>query len=208
MSTPMVYGLPRGVRIASFADGCRQSALDFINRVSVRADKAILVDWLRGSYHPHVLSLTPSGHPRAQDPAAVLPILPTALDKVLTATRHTLLRELDLARDPVEGIAFGYTALAAGFLHRCCDVDGQQGWIPVALPRMRLIDRVLSLIAADQLLRSEDYEKAMFSCTRCDALVFDTQRIEGRVCQLHGSDVHELIQGGNGRGAPRLVLVR
>ena len=42
---PMMLALPRGARMAKVAAGCRAAALDFINRVSVRPDKAVLADW-------------------------------------------------------------------------------------------------------------------------------------------------------------------
>ena len=191
----MVLALPRGVRMAVFADGCRAAALDFVNRVSVRADKAVLADWLRGAYRTHVVTLGPT-RTRRIDASGVIP---GALEKLLSRTRTAMLRELELARDPIEGVAFGYTALAAGFLYRCRDAAGTEGWIPVALPRMRLLDRVLSLVAADQLLRSEDYETALFACNRCGARVFDAERIEGRVCAAHASDVGELMAGASRR---------
>lgn len=193
----MVLSLPRGARLASFADGCRAAALDFVNRVSLRADKAALADWLRGAYRTHVVSLG-SARPTRVEASGVLP---ATLERVLSNARGEILRELERARDPIEGVAFGYSALAAGSLYRCRDADGREGWIPVALPRMRLVDRVLSLVAADQLLRSDDYETALFECSRCGALVFDAGRIEGRTCQAHVTDVRELMAG-----APRRAL--
>ncbi len=189
MTTPLMLALPRGVRVASFADGCRTATLDFVNRVSVRPDKAALADWLAGAYRTHVVSLGASTT-RRLDAAAVLP---GALERVLSRTRQAVLRELERAKDPIEGVAFGYSALAAGFLYRCRDAEGREGWIPVGLPRMRLVDRVLSLVAADQLLRCEDYETALFTCSRCGSLVFDAERAEGRVCERHASDVRELL---------------
>ncbi len=194
-SQPMILALPRGARIEDFANGCRSAALDFINRVSVRADKAVLADWLRGAYATHVVAVS-SMRTRRIDSSGVMP---GALSKLLTHARLEVLSAIELARDPIEGVAFGYSALASGFLYRARDAEGREGWVPVAQPRMRLTDRVLSLVAADHLLRSADYETAMFECTRCEMLVFDAERVEGRVCAAHASDVRELVKAASRR---------
>ena len=194
-SQPMILALPRGARIEDFANGCRSAALDFINRVSVRADKAVLADWLRGAYATHVVAVS-AMRTRRIDSSGVMP---GALSKLLTHSRLEVLSALELARDPIEGVAFGYSALASGFLYRARDAEGREGWVPVAQPRMRLTDRVLSLVAADHLLRSHDYEMAMFECTRCEMLVFDAERVDGRVCAAHASDVRELVKGASRR---------
>jgi hypothetical protein len=189
---PMLLALPRGATISAFADGCRSAVLDFVNRVSVRPDKAILADWLRGAYRSHVIAVS-TMRTRRIDGSGVMP---GALARLLTHSRLEVLSALELAKDPVEGVAFGYSALASGFLYRARDCEGVEGWVPVAQPRMRLTDRVLSLVAADHLLRSHDYETAMFECTRCEMLVFDAERYDGRVCAAHASDVRELMKGG------------
>jgi hypothetical protein len=60
---------------------------------------------------------------------------------------------------------------------------------------MRLTDRVLSLVAADYLLRSEDYEQALFTCSACGLVAFDARaKARGAVCLSHArnSDIREL----------------
>jgi hypothetical protein len=187
----MLLALPRGARVADLTAGCRSAALDFINRVSVRPDKAVLADWLRGAYRTHVVAVSPMRTRRIDSSG----VMPGALEKLLTHARLEVLSALEIARDPMEGVAFGYNALASGFLYRARDSEGTDGWIPVAQPRMRLTDRVLSLVAADHLLHSEDYETTLFECMRCEMWVFDAERVEGRVCAAHGSDVRELVPG-------------
>lgn len=191
----MLLALPRGARVANVAAGCRAAALDFINRVSVRPDKAVLADWLRGAYRRYVVPIA-SLRTRRIDSSG---IMPGALAKLLTHTRLEVLTALEIARDPVEGVAFGYGALASGHLYRARDVDGAEGWVPVAQPRMRLTDRVLSLVAADHLLHSEEYETSLFECVRCEMWVFDAERAEGRVCAAHASDVRELAPAASRR---------
>ena len=73
--------------------------------------------------------------------------------------------------------------------------------MPVAQPRMRLTDRVLSLVAADYLLRSEDYETALFTCSACGLTAFDAARAQLGVCRAHAthlqSDIRELGASSN-----------
>jgi hypothetical protein len=191
MTPSMVLALPARAQMSPFADGCRAAALDFVNRVSVRADKHTLAQWLRGPYCRHVVALSPM-RTRKVDASG---LLRGALERLMVNARQQVSDAILAARDPGDGVAFGYSALAAGHVYRSRDVDGLEGWVPVSHPRMRLVDRVLSLVAADYLFRSDDYENALFACVRCENLVFDASRIEGRVCAAHQSDVRELVPG-------------
>jgi hypothetical protein len=191
----MVLALPGHSQMAPFADGCRAAALDFVNRVSVRPDKHALAEWLRGPYRVHVVALAPMRTRRVDSSG----LMRGALERLIVNARREVTEALLSARDPSDGVAFGYSALAAGHVYRCRDADGIEGWVPVSHPRMRLFDRVMSLVATDYLLRSDDYENALFACVRCENLVFDAGRAEGRVCAAHQSDVSELAPGVNVR---------
>ena len=191
MTSSMVLALPARAQMTPFADGCRAAALDFVNRVSVRADKHALAEWLRGPYRAHVIALAPMRTRRIDSSG----LMRGALERLIVNARREVTETLLSARDPGDGVAFGYTALAAGHVYRCRDIDGVEGWVPVSHPRMRLVDRVMSLVATDYLLRSDDYENALFACVRCETLVFDAGRAEGRVCPAHQSDVSELGPG-------------
>jgi hypothetical protein len=188
-SPPLVLALPARSRVRSFADGCRLAALDFVNRVAPAADKAVLAEWLRGPYRAHVVVLARS-RTRRMTAASVLP---GTLEKLLSQTRLDVGLGLLRARDAEDGVSFAYSALAAGFVYRCQDADGAQGWVPVAHPRMRLADRVLSLVAADYLLRPDDYESALYTCANCGLVEFDPKRAALGVCRAHAhSDIREL----------------
>ncbi|MGH7295229.1 MAG: hypothetical protein ACRELB_09860, partial [Polyangiaceae bacterium] len=166
-----------------------EHALDFVNRVVTSDDKSVLAEWLRGPYRSHVVTLARS-RTRRLGAAAVLP---GALTTLLARTRLEVGLGLLRAKDPEDGVAFGYSALAAGHVYRCQDAAGAQGWVPVAQPRMRLADRVLSLVAADYLLRSDDYETALYTCAACGFTEFDAARAALGVCRAHAhSDVREL----------------
>lgn len=190
LQTPLVLALPSRSLVASFADGCRAAALDFVNRVAVSRDKEVLAEWLRGPYQEHVVMLARSRSRRM----GAAHVVPGALEKLLAETRLEVSVGLLRARDVEDGVGFGYSALASGFVYRCQDQTGTAGWVPVAQPRMRLADRVLSLVAADYLLRSEDYETQLFTCATCGVTAFDAERAEIGVCGAHPlqSDIREL----------------
>ncbi len=189
-ASPLILALPASASVATFADGCRAAALDFVNRVSVRADKQELADWLRGAYRTHAVAIAHAGTQRI-DAASVLP---GALQKLLAGARAEVMQALARIRGQEEGVAFGFEAMASALVYRCQDAAGAQGWVPVAHPRMRLAERVMSLVAADYLLRSDDYEQALFRCEACGLLAFDAQaRAAGRACRAHArSDIREL----------------
>jgi hypothetical protein len=189
---PLVLALPAGSRVASFADGCRAAVLDFVNRVVLGDDKQELAAWLRGPYRSHAVALAQSRTKRL----GAANVLPGVLASLLSKTRLEVAVGLLRVRDPADGVGFGYSALAAGHVYRCQDSEGNPGWVPVAQPRMRLADRVLSLVAADYLLRSEDYETALYTCSACGLTEFDASRAAAGLCRAHGqaaqSDIREL----------------
>ena len=185
----MVMALPAGARVGTFAEGCRAAVLDFVNRIGVSRGKEQLAEWLRGPYRAHVVTIARASHRRIT-PAS---LTPSSVQKLLTRTREQVGETLLSLTDSEAGVAFGYDMLAAGLVYRCQDERGAQGWVPVAHPRMKLLDRVLSLVAADHLLQADDYETALFQCTACGALSFDAQRRSGGVCGAHAhSDIREL----------------
>jgi hypothetical protein len=175
-----------------FTDGCRAAALEFVNRVAVSNDKEQLAEWLRGPYRTHVVTLARS-RTRRMGAASVVP---GALTKLLAQTRLEVSLNLLRTRDPEDGVSFGYSALAAGLVYRAQDAMGAMGWVPVAQPRMRLTDRVLSLVAADYLLRGDEYETSLFTCSACGLTAFDAGRADLGVCRAHAqrsaSDIREL----------------
>jgi hypothetical protein len=190
--TPLVLALPSRSLVSTFTDGCRAAALDFVNRVAVSTDKEQLAEWLRGPYRAHVVTLARSRSHRM----GAASVVPGVLAKLLAQTRLEVGLNLLRTRDPEDGVGFGYSALAAGLVYRAQDATGAMGWVPVAQPRMRLTDRVLSLVAADYLLRSDDYEAALFTCSACGKTAFDASRAAIGVCRAHAahlqSDIREL----------------
>ena len=172
--TPIVLALPARSTVASFAEGCRTAALDFVNRVVTSDDKGVLAEWLRGPYRAHAVTLARS-RTRRMGAATVVPGM---LDH---PARPDAGWEVGLgllrARDPADGVGFGYTALAAGHVYRCQDSRGEQGWVPVAQPKMRLAERVLSLVAADYAAAQRGHhETSLYTCATCGLTEFDAAR--------------------------------
>jgi hypothetical protein len=162
--------------------------------VSVRPDKQELADWLRGPYRSHVVAI---GRASTRKMCASS-VLPDVLERLLARTRFEVMLALSRAVDPADGVNFGFDALSTGLVYRCQDAERTPGWVPVSQPRMRLTDRVLSLIAADYLLRSDDYEQALYTCGACDRVAFDAQaKACGGTCRSHAhSDIRELAPPG------------
>jgi hypothetical protein len=181
-STPFVLALPRYARMRAYADGCRTAALAFLNEVAVEPpEKARLARWLRGPYEAHVVAVAASHAPGLGAATSV----PSALGKLLSQARLEVGLNLYHARDPEDGVSFGYTAIAAGFVYRCQDAAGASGWVAVAQPQMRLADRVLSLVAADYLFRPQDYETRLYVCTACGRFEMDATRAPANLCAAH-----------------------
>ena len=193
-SIPLVLALPAGTSVKKFAEGCRNAALDFVNRISVHPDKERLVEWLSGPYRKHVVALAGSnGIPRVE--ISNCGVAPGVLDDLLTKVRCEVLLTFARARDPEDAVNFAFSALSSGLVYRCQDAERTQGWVPVSLPRMRLIDRVFSLVAADFLMNGDDYEHALFTCTACGSVTFDAQAKPAGLCRDH---TRRWLSGANG----------
>jgi len=183
-SIPLVLALPAGTSVRKFAEGCRNAALDFVNRVSAEPDKEGLVEWLSGPYRKHVVALAgSSGVPRVE--ISNSGVAPEVIAGLLTKVRREVLVTFARARDPEDAVNFAFSALSSGLVYRCQDAERTQGWVPVSLPRMRLVDRVFSLVAADFLMSGDDYEHALFTCTACGRVTFDAQAKSAGLCRDH-----------------------
>ena len=62
---------------------------------------------------------------------------------------------------------------------------GARVWVPVDLPRMRLTDRVTSLVAVDYLMRPQDYEHNAVVCIECGKTSFEDRGGGVRHCEEH-----------------------
>jgi hypothetical protein len=181
--------LPEGVLVVDVADGCRTAVLSFLDGVSAGWGKAELAHWLAGPYR----SLTSlarhagmmDGSPRSRSVTDEASLDVHRLSALVLSVRWTLLAAFEGAISPDNNVSFANAALYAGHVTRCLDGEGRAGWAPFNAPTMRLADRVLSLVAADYLVRPEDYETNLSVCRFCERVSFDLDTKKRGACQAH-----------------------
>lgn len=186
--------LPPRVPVGVLADACRSTALSFLRGAGRGWGKRELAAWLAGPYravtavaaadlaHADRARAAAARTERARAAGAVE--TDRVVDLLERATREGRATLASLC-DPDLGVAFAYEALEAGHVHRCVDEAGATGWCPVDLPRLTLRERVASLVAADYLVRAEDYERRLFLCEECGAVRFDAEAVALRLCPEH-----------------------
>jgi hypothetical protein len=159
---------PAGGPVIVVAERCRRAALAFTNGAEVWT-KTELAAWLVGPYRQAARAGTvpppspSSPPPRKVEPAAVDDLLADAHVRVLT-----VLEDVALSRTKT---GFARRLLEQHAVQRITSRGQTIGWIPIDAPRMRLAYRVLSLFAADALMRAADYE-TLTVCHRCERVRF------------------------------------
>lgn len=158
---PMLH-LERSVTVTDVADAARSALADFMGMPPEKRD---LSEWLVGSYaratrfvprRPHSLPPPGSRPPPSQSEQIE--------DLVVAAKRDGQ----SIITAAVDG---GAEALVQRLpsvvpIMRVEDAFGGHGFAPLDGPRLRLADRVLSLIVADFLTRPDDFARAMGSAPR------------------------------------------
>ncbi len=179
-----VYALPREVGMNLVADAARDAAVAFVNE-SLFWGKAELAMWLLGPYSQaaHRVSAGPE-----HAPPGLREVDAVEIEHVLACARGEVLDALDRMRDPESAARTVFAMVASGFVVTCQDGHGGQGWVPTMTAR-RLADRVLSLFAADYLIRPSDYEQGFAVCGVCEHIAFDELAVRRGICNRHGSSV-------------------
>jgi hypothetical protein len=177
----MLCELTNDVTVSSIADDCRAALLAFL---AGPAGKAELASWLAGPYR-----LVTRHVPRQELAPRESGILPTPIRSQLRA------KEVDAIFESARGevrdalarhdSSFARAALAAGQVQRSRDPFGRSGYVPIDHERMRLADRVLSLAAADHLMRPSDYFALLVVCAECRQVSFDAEARARGKCGLH-----------------------
>lgn len=185
-NVPFAGELPSEFSPDTFAGACRRAYLQLLSGAARGWSKAELAAWLSGPYERLARALPEVG---SQPPPSSNDVSPTRLRDLLDAARLDVLLVLQELTVP-EGIA-AFTAHAADtkLIMTSVDVDGEPAFVPRARPRMSLVDRALSLVAVDALVRPRDYTEQMFVCSRCDTPVFDAASRSLGMCALHKSGV-------------------
>ena len=201
--------LPDDVRVADVAESCRYGALAFINGVLAAWGKPELAAWLGGPYRNvtrfarEALDVETT-LPTASAPKTPRKLAPYAVERIMRETHAEVTTTLRMLAEPDGGVSFAFHALGGVLVTRCRDATGDFGWIPVAPTRMRLADRVLSLLAVDYLARPECYEEALAICATCGVIAFDGAARARSLCRVHaGSGIRFKDVPGDGAASAR-----
>jgi|GEM_PF-1344643 len=164
------------------AGACRAAALKFLNGVDRGWTKRDLARWLVGPY-AHAAWALPGVEEAGRAPRLTAALSPQRLADLLHSVRDHVVEALDRSPDGV--VTLPVWALSAGAVMRSRHANGERGWIPVDWPRMRLEDRVMSLVAVDALVRPLHYETRLNVCRRCRAVSFSERDRALGLCPVH-----------------------
>jgi len=188
-----ILTLPSQTSALGVAASCRDAAMVFMED-SLGWGKGQLAMWLMGPYgqitqYTHAIErVTQSGrYPRVQAPL-LREIDARMVDRVISSARDEVIARLAQMLDGEGEPAFVYDMVSLGFVVRCEDARQIEGWVPSSTAR-RLADRVLSLFAADYLVRPQDYESDLAVCRKCGLVEFDAIARARGICSRHGSGV-------------------
>ncbi len=181
--------------VESLAEECRQAYQGFLFGVASGWSQRDLAAFLAETYRAIAVDDDAGAALLAEELrerpfGADAVIDPSETSDMLQATRREVLETLEYLTTPEGGRQFGFQAMTSGWLIPVRDAEGAFGWLPVAAPAMRLKARILSLVAADYLVRQEDYLVLLAICGRCERAVFDIGvRSRGTCCRVSTSGV-------------------
>jgi hypothetical protein len=158
------------------ANACRTALIEILNPHAATWGAAELATWLGGPYRratrwaPQSAARTEgSGNPSTP------PSSDAAVRDVLAGARRTVAFHLDrLCHGDGE---FVRDMMARELVVPRCDGDSGR-IVPVDAFRMRLVDRILSLAAADCLSRPREYTQLAMVCTQCSTINFERRACE------------------------------
>jgi hypothetical protein len=174
--------IPEGTTKAEIADEARDAALSFLEGVRTGWDKLDLALWLTGPYARATKWLARGERVAGLDDEEE--ISHETIDELLVATRDDVVAALETAIASSGVLDFAEETLAKGHLRRGIDADGDDVYVPVDLARLRLRDRIKSLLAADYLNDPSSYIE-LYVCKHCQAVVFDHGAKQLGVCAAH-----------------------
>lgn len=174
--------LEEGETRETVAAECREAALFFVNGAAAGWDKLDLVLWLTGPYARSTRHVSRGERVTGLDEESDVSY--ASLEELVTRVRGQLVASLESAVLSGGTLDFAIDAMDHGLVRRAVDVDGEIVWVPEDHTRMRLRDRVRSLLAADYLNDPGAYV-ALFVCHRCENVVFDENAKRLGACQNH-----------------------
>lgn len=158
------------------ADACREALVSFFADVAPSGSARAIAAWLAGPYANAVLPTTRFDIPSGRvDRGRLLDVIDAARTEVAFTMRSLVSEEV--------GMHFSMHAATSGWVVQFSDLRGNAGFMPIDLAKMRLRDRVLSLMAADYMARSVSYARDLHVCDTCDVPDFHAHEGE-RGCRL------------------------
>jgi hypothetical protein len=182
----LVPAIDIGGSVADVAEACRQAFQSFLFGVASGWGTRELAHFLAETYANLAVHASDDVAAMCKRPfGADARVAPTDVIDLLQATRRDVLEQLEYLTALEGGKPLTFTAMTSGWVVPARDSEGELGWIPVAKPSMRLKARILSLVAADYMARSEDYLVLLAICNRCERAVFDIGvRASGACCRV------------------------
>lgn len=150
------------------ARACREAVLAFIGDVAYGGSAIELRDWLLGPYVCAILAAERHDVP----PSTTRRVNRITLNDRIREAHEKLTAQLLALRVREVGMHFTMNAALNEWVVPFLDRHGKPGYVPVDRPRMTLLERLFSLVAADYLVRSDDYTFQLFACETCDAIGF------------------------------------
>ena len=185
-STNGLCSLRDGVDALVMSAAWRPAALDVLRGAREGWTPVDLARWLLGPY-----SQATSHVPRDADEGLAETTPPRVdarrLSEILSSAASEVVAALECVRSRGT-VEFVRAAIDQGAIVPTWDGF----WLPIDKPRMLLSDRVLSLFAADYLLRPRDYVTDLEICAKCRGVVFDRAARQAGLCGAHR--IHDLVE--------------
>ena len=153
---PPALALPLGLAVSAVAFECRTATINFLRGSGWGRPE--IVAWIVGRYRP--VTLRPERGADNDRPAPSSRADWSGLPAVIAEARRETLRALRTALTPAAELDFAVAGIEGGHVVRVVDTFGAEGWAPVDRPRIRLADRVVSLVAAHRLTCPDAFEAA------------------------------------------------
>ncbi|MEO7111515.1 MAG: hypothetical protein ABI183_13835 [Polyangiaceae bacterium] len=187
--------LEQGLTVEHIADACRSAAVAFVDGVGAGWEKEELARWLLGPYHQ--LSMLRLSHESMRSPvvSGVFPrsnpggiVVNDDVVRVMWTAREEVLNVIDaFAQGTPNAESFVWKLQAHEVFARIEDCNGDRGFVPNEAVSQHLSERVLSLVAADYVVRPFDYEDHVAVCQNCGVMTFGPNARADRDCGLHRS---------------------
>jgi hypothetical protein len=198
---------------------CRRALLDVMSKEAAAWSKRELAAWLAGPYRD-ATRYAPQSVDRSEGPPSLLLDGPLQLagsgpSELITCGHARLEQVLHEARERVLAIvvaapasdgSFAFAALEMGAVQQL-DHDVGHAFSPVDRPRMRLFERMVSLLAADFLGRPADYESKLTICRVCTCLSFSEELREVGLCEAHLPTSHRAPKEAGADGSGRYSTI-